>query len=54
MSETSSEFAKKEHYAVHYRNLKLYVSLGLVVTKLHKVIKWMKSYIEKNTVDTGL
>ena len=44
----------KKNYVVHYRNLKLYLSLGLKLTKVNKVISfdqkpWMKSYIDFNT-----
>ena len=45
---------KKERYVVHYRNLKLYHSLGMRVSKIHRAVKfrqeaWMKPYIEMNT-----
>jgi len=45
---------KKERYIVHYRNLKLYQSLGMRATKIHKAIKfrqeaWMAPYIRLNT-----
>ena len=44
----------KSRYVLHYRNLQLYVQLGLELTKVHKVLKfrqepWMEPYIMKNT-----
>ena len=43
----------KTKYVLHYRNLKLYLSLGMELEKVHRVIKfrqtpWLKSYIEFN------
>ena len=49
----------KVKYVVHYRNLKLYLQLRLVVTKEHRVLifkqsPWLLAYIDFNTRQRSL
>ena len=44
----------KIRYVLHYRNLQLYLKLGMKLEKVHKVLSfhqtpWMAPYIMKNT-----
>ena len=44
----------KSNYVVYYKNLQLYLSLGMKLSKTHKVSKlkqsdWVKKYIDFNT-----
>ena len=44
----------KKNYVVHHENLKMYDSMGLKITKIHRGIRfnespWLKTYIDLNT-----
>ena len=44
----------KDRYVLHYRNLQLYMSLGMRLAKVHRALRfdqspWMEPYIRMNT-----
>ena len=47
-------FKPRKNYVVHYRNLRLYLEMGMKITAVHREISfyqspWMEPYIRKNT-----
>ena len=41
----------KAGYVVHYKKLQLYLSLGMKLTKIHKVLKSKQSHSMKKHID---
>ena len=53
-SKLPPKLRNKTNYVIHHRNLKLYLELGLRLTKVHPVLSfdqssWLKNYINFNT-----
>ena len=48
------DHTNKEYYIVHYRNLKFYLRMGMIIKKFHRIVSfdqspWLAKYIDYNT-----
>ena len=54
VNKLTPDLGNKPKYVVHYKNLQLYLSLGMKLTKVHRILKFkqfdlLKKYIDFNT-----
>ena len=54
VKELISNLSNKTNYILHYRDLQRYLSLGMKLTKIYRVLKfkqsdWMKNHLDFNT-----
>ena len=50
----AGNLSDKYNYVTYYENLKYYLRRGLILTKIHKVMRfnqspWLKSFVDRNT-----
>ena len=50
VNELVPSLGNKSKCVVHYRNLQLYLSLGMKLTKVHRILKFKQSDWLKNTL----
>ena len=54
VNKTVPNLGNKSKYVLYYRNLQLYLSIGMKLIKVHKMLKfkqsdWLKKYTDFNT-----
>ena len=54
VTKLSPNLYDKTNYIVHFNNLKFYIEEGLVITKIHRILRfkqsrWMEPYVSFNT-----
>ena len=57
INKLAPDLMSKKNYIIHYRNLKYYISQGLMFKKVHRILEfkqsaWIKPYIDFDTQKT--
>ena len=50
-TDTSKIVCDKKNFLVHYRNLKFYVRIGMIIEKIHKILSFKQSFWLENYID---